>query len=66
MLESIPHKKFYLYHVPTRGQVGIKFGMLDTSPTYLQFLIVPCYYIIFLDVLYALICYFILFFGQTY
>ena len=26
MLESIPHQKFYFYHLPTRGRVGIKLG----------------------------------------
>ena len=35
MLGSIPHKKSYFYHLPTRGREGIKFGDADTSPTYL-------------------------------
>ena len=26
MLGSIPHQKFYFYHLPTRGRVGIKLG----------------------------------------
>ena len=26
MLESIPHQKFFFYHVPTRGRAGIKLG----------------------------------------
>ena len=26
MLGSIPHKKFYFYHLPTRGRAGIKLG----------------------------------------
>ena len=26
MLQSIPHKKFYFYHLPTRGRAGIKLG----------------------------------------
>ena len=26
MLGSIPHQKFYFYHLPTRGQAGIKLG----------------------------------------
>ena len=51
MLGSIPHQKFCFYHLPTRGRAGIKLGDVDTSPTYLQFLIVSCYYIIILDVL---------------
>ena len=35
MLGSIPDKKFGFYHLPTRGQAGIKLGGADTSPTYL-------------------------------
>ena len=35
MLGSIPHQKFYFYHLPTRGRAGIKLGDADTSPTYL-------------------------------
>ena len=35
ILGSIPHQKFYFYHLPTRGRAGIKLGMLDMSPTYL-------------------------------
>ena len=35
MLGSIPHKKLYFYHLPTRGQAGIKLGDADTSPSYL-------------------------------
>ena len=27
--------KFFLYHLPTRGRVGIKLGDADMSPTYL-------------------------------
>ena len=26
MLESIPHQKFFFYHLPTRGRAGIKLG----------------------------------------
>ena len=26
MLESIPHQKFFFYHLTTRGRAGIKFG----------------------------------------
>jgi hypothetical protein len=26
MLGSIPHQKFCFYHLPTRGQAGIKLG----------------------------------------
>ena len=35
MLGSIPHQKFYFYHLPTRGAAGIKLANADTSPTYL-------------------------------
>ena len=30
MLSSIPHQKFYFYHLPTRGRAGIKLGDADT------------------------------------
>ena len=46
MLGSIPCQKFCFYHLPTRGRVGVKLADADTSPTYLQILIVPCCYII--------------------
>ena len=26
MLGTIPHQKFYFYHLPTRGRAGIKLG----------------------------------------
>ena len=48
MLGSIPHQKIYFYHLPTRGRAGIKLGDDDTSPMYLEFFIVPCYYMIIL------------------
>ena len=35
MLGSIPHQKFYFYHLPTQGRAGLKLGDVDTSPTYL-------------------------------
>ncbi len=59
MLGSIPHQKFCFYHLPTQGQAGTKLGDADTSPTYLYFLIVPCYYIINLG---CLICIYMLFY----
>ena len=59
MLGSIPHQKFFFYHLPTRGRAGIKLGDADTSPKYLYFLIVPCYYIINLG---CFICIYMLFY----
>ena len=58
--------KFCFYHLPTRGRVGVKLGEADMFPTYLQFLIVPCYYIIRFGCLWALLNTFILFLGLTY
>ena len=26
MIGTIPHQKFYFYHLPTRGRAGIKLG----------------------------------------
>ena len=63
MLGSIPHQKFYFNHLPTRGRAGIKLGDADTSPTYLQFLIVPCYYIIILGCFTIILQKFYIIFG---
>ena len=65
MLGSIPHQKFYFNHLPTRGRAGIKLGMLDTSPTYLYFLIVPCYYIICFGCLIGIYMLFYIIFGTN-
>ena len=35
MLGSIPHQKFYFYHLPTRDEQKLGTEMLDTSPMYL-------------------------------
>ena len=40
-------------------------GMLDTSPTYLQFFIVPCYYIICFGCLMGFIIHFYIIFGTN-
>ena len=37
MLGSIPHQKLCFYHLPTRGQEGIKLGDADTSPMILYY-----------------------------
>ena len=65
MLGSIPHQKFYFYHLPTRGRAGIKLGDADTSPTYLYFLIVPCYYIICFGCLMGFTIHFYIIFGTN-
>ena len=65
MLRSIPHKKFYFYHLPTRGRAGIKLGDADTSAMYLYFLIVPCYYIICFGCLMGFIIHFYIIFGTN-
>ena len=65
MLGSIPHQKFYFYHLPTKGRVGIKLGDVDTSPMYLYFFIVPCYYIIYFGCLMGFIMHFHIIFGTN-
>ena len=65
MLGSIPHQKFYFYHLPSRGQAGIKLGDADTSPTYLQFLIVPCCSIIILGCFIIILQSFYIIFGTN-
>ena len=61
MPSRMPHQKFCFYHLPTRGRAGIKLGDADTSPTYLQFLIAPCYIIYCFGCLWALLYTFISF-----
>ena len=65
MLGSIPHEKFCFYHLPTRGRAGIKHGDADTSPTYLLFLIAPCFYIIYFGCLMGFIMHFYIIFGTN-
>ena len=65
MLGSIPHQKFYFYHLPTRGRVGITWGWLICLQHIYNFLFFHAIILSVLNVLYALICYFILFFGLT-
>ena len=62
MPTSIPHQKLSFYHLPTRGRAGIKLGDADTSPSYLQFFIVPCQYSTTFIYFWQL---FILFFGTN-
>ena len=45
---------------------GIKLGDANTSPTYLEFLIAPCYIIYCFGLYWALFSTFILFLGLTY
>ena len=60
-------KNYLFYHLPTRGRAGIKLG--DAWYVSNVSIIFDCsmlFYYLFLDVLYALICYFIWFLGLTY
>ena len=63
MLGSIPHQKFCFYHLPTRGRAG---GCLIRLQRIYNFLLFLAIILSVLDVLYALLCYFILFLGLTY
>ena len=65
MLGSIPHQKFYFYHLPTRGRAGIKLGDADTSPTYLSFMKHSCYYIIHFGCSMGFIIHFYIIFGTN-
>ena len=40
-----PHQKFFFIIYLLEDEQELSLGMLDTSPMYLWFLIVPCYYI---------------------
>ena len=65
MLGSIPHKKIVFIIYLLEDEQELSLGMLVTSPTYLQFLIVPCYYITPFGCLWALLYTFISFFGTN-
>ena len=66
MLGSIPHQKFCFFIYLLEDEQELSLGMLDTSPTYLYFFIVPCYYITRFGCLWALLYTFISFLGLTY
>ena len=55
---------FIIYLLEDEQELSL--GMLDTSPTYLYFLIVPCYYITRFGCLWDLLYSFISFLGLTY
>ena len=65
MPSSTPHQKFCFYHLPTRDEQELSLGMLDTSPTYILFFIVPCYYIIYFGCLMGFIIHFYTNFGNN-
>src|SRR3954464_11851754 len=41
-LVACHHRNYACYHLPTRERAGIKIGDVDTSQTYLNFLLSPC------------------------
>ena len=61
-----PHQKFFFIIYLLEDEQELSLGMLDTSPMYLYFLIVPCYYITYFGCLWALFYTFISFLGLTY
>ena len=63
MPSSIPHQNFCFYHLPTRGRAGIKLG--DVQRIY-NLWSIHAIILSILDVLWALLCTFILFLGLTY
>ena len=54
---------FIIYLLEDEQELSL--GMLDTSPTYLQFFIVPCYYIFCLRCLMGFIIHFYINFGTN-
>ena len=66
MPTSIPHKKYLFIIYLLEDEQELSLGMLDTSPTYLQFLIASCYIIFCFGDYWALLYTFILFLGLTY
>ena len=55
----VKNSVFIIYLLEDEQELSLR--LLDTSPTYLQFLIVPCYYSINLG---CFICHYISFFGS--
>ena len=66
MLGSIPHQKFYFYHLPTRGWAEIKLGDAWYVSNVCIFFLFHAIILSILDVLWALLCTFMLFLGLTY
>ena len=54
---------FIIYLLEDEQELSL--GMLDTSPTYLYFFIVPCYYIICVGCLMGFIMHFYIIFGTN-
>ena len=62
MLESIPHQKFFFYHLPTRGRAGIKLGdALYVSNVSIIFDFSMLYYLLFWTLLGFIIHFYIIF-----
>ena len=64
-MNNTPHKKFYFYHLPTRGRAGVKLGDADMSPMYLYFLLFHAVLLSILDVSSSFYSHFISFFGTN-
>ena len=65
MLGSIPHQKFCFIIYLLEDEQELSLGMLDTSPTYLYFFIVPRYYIFCFGCLMGFIIHFYVIFGTN-
>src|SRR3989337_3814752 len=65
MLGSIPQSKICFVTFLLEDEQELSLGMLDTSPMYLYFLIVPCYYIICFGCLMGFIIHFYIIFGTN-
>jgi hypothetical protein len=64
MLGSIPQSKICFITFLLEDEQELSLGMLDTSPTYLLFLLVPCYDIIILGCFYYHFIPFYIIFGD--
>ena len=62
MPSSTPHQKLFFYHLPTRGQAGIKLGdAWYISKVSIIFLLVHAIILSILDVLYAYMLFYMIF-----
>src|SRR5918994_7298461 len=59
----IKNSIFIIYLLEDEQELSL--GMLDTSPTYLLFCIIPCYYIIYFGCLMGFIIHFYIIFGTN-
>ena len=59
-------KNYFCYHLPTRGRAGVKLGDVDTSKTYLSFLMLHACFTPILICFMCTLYHIMTFIGLTY